>query len=118
MLSCCKKSNKFFYTDNAWTLYPKNFFKDEILKKKKISINLKNPQTNVIGYDDAYINFYRIKKNIKAVYARPYSLFFKPASIFYPKNMFSLGKSCKGRWREAKVFDRMLISIKLNTNKI
>ena len=28
MLSCCKKSNKFFYTDNAWTLYPKNFFID------------------------------------------------------------------------------------------
>ena len=108
MLSCCKNSNKFFYTDNSWTLYPKNFFDDKILQKKKILKNLKNPQTNVIGYDDAWINFNRIKKNIKVAYARPYSIFFKPASIFYRKKMFSLGQSCKGRWREAEVFDRLI----------
>jgi hypothetical protein len=109
MLSCCKKSNKFFFTGNAWTLYPKNFFNDKnITKKKKISTNLKNPQTNVIGYDDSWLNFHRIRKNIKVVYARPYSLFFKPAGIFYSKNIFSLGKSCNGRWHEAKVFDRII----------
>ena len=110
LLKCNNKSNLYFFTGNAFTLYPKNFFDDNILCKKDILFNFKNPETGVIGYDDSWLNFHRLKKKIEVFYARPYSKFFWPACIINPK--FSLGSTSKKYWFEGRVFERLFENYK------
>ena len=63
ILDCKKNGDLFFFTGNAFTLYPPDFFRGEIFSKDKILKYCKNPNNNIIGADDSWCNYHRIIKN-------------------------------------------------------
>lgn len=112
MLDCNKGKDLFFFTGNAFTLYPPNFFYGEILSKNKILKYCKNPSNSIIGSDDSWCNYHRIKKEITVFYARPYSKFTWPA--FMIDQDFSLGKISNrtGLWWEGRILDNLINNLK------
>ena len=112
-LKCCKKSNLYYWCGGAFTLYPNNFFDEKVLNKKFISSFFFNNEYKVIGYDDSWLNFNRIKKKIKVFYARPYSIFYWPAAKIDKHKNIRLGdiqNQGSDYWREENVFNRLLNS--------
>lgn len=95
-----------YWSDNAYSLFPNYFFDKEIMSITNIKKKLKNLETNVIGYDDSWINFHRIKKKIDVVFVRPYSKLWLPAEKKEIND--SLGYNCKGYWYEGEVFKRLI----------
>lgn len=107
----CHSSKISYWSDNAYSLFPKNFFDKNIMSKTKVKKYFTNLDNNIIGYDDSWINFNRIKKKIKVFYVRPYSKLWLPAEKMNTED--SLGNRCKGFWYEGEVFKR-LNNLKLN----
>ena len=110
-LKCCKHSNLYYWCGNAFTLYPNNFFDEKILNKKLISKLFFNSEYKVISYDDSWLNFNRLKKNIKVFYARPYSILYWPAPKIDGVSKIKLGyvsRNSDPYWSEENVFKRLL----------
>lgn len=107
-----KGASLWYWSHNAYSLYPENFFCDDVLNIDYIKRHFKNRDTGIIGYDDAWLNYHRIKKNIKVYYARPYSKFLLPAEFL---NIgLTLGNTCTGQNSEERVFESLMnkVSIK------
>ena len=102
-LFASKRGDMLYWSHNAYTLFPKNFFSPEVFDKEYISHSLSNKENNIIGYDDSWLNFHRLKKELSVYYARPYSKFFLPAE--FQNSTITLGKACIGKFSEEKIFE-------------